>query len=348
MSLFVTDSDVQNFVIQGVNYKGGEYLGNYGYIVKMPKKSKLRIGFDQSTSQTGLAVKTVEDNRLIALFDFINLGGKIQNTTFSEMIVHTLAEMFAESQVETIVIEKPFQGKGARTHETLLMLKGVIRTLTVRVKGMRNAEIVEILPVTWRSEYLKDKRYTGKKKDRKKAKESAMQETGIRYPDTKMYIQGFTNPPDCCDAIGVLDGWIGKNFKGGDKSQVQVNKTMEIQYRTKYIARTSVIQNKNIFEMINRTKADWEVKERGYKLMHYNADLSYKENCLRAVSNTNEVCILVISSQEQNLVFMWETGYKLKEGELFVVVTWRENISKNLKLSPNPEHAKYLNLEMIR
>lgn len=295
------------------------YLGSIEISSKLP----LRVGFDQSSSQTGIAIKK-NNGEFLCLIDIVNYSG-LPYPLYKSMLGLKIEQIFNNCTVEICVVEKMWGGN-KDAFELLSELGRFISGYKYIMEGWRNAEISEILPNVWRSSYLCDKKYKGQfTKD--KVKIAAMKEGIERYPQLHNYgnfhMEG-SHPNDSFDALGILEGYEDKTFsKDGVMRKISntINPTNH-----KYSIHTFVCKDmEDLTNTINE-----HCPRRLCEEYEFNEDFSFKENIRRATSITNKIVILKVMSDVVKIQLMWSSGMVIERDELVYVVGWRNTINTKL------------------
>lgn len=317
----------------GVAFANGKYIRSPVYTDEFHFKPgpKVDIAFDQSTSQTGIALK-LHGGPVLCIVDFINRG------TYSKEVYQELLKMFLESflkglDVQYVVYEDPVErSKTVMTRNILMELRGFIKTLAVRIPEMRNATFVEVNIGTWRKHYLKDPIYKGRRKQTELVKIAAMDETLRRFPVFKDYVDTFRKPPDSMDAVGILEGWTSEYFTNSKMETIRINKCMPIIYNLSYYHEIVRISADTMREFL-RSRFGAMVRTRGYKVLAYNGDISLEDNALRAASAYNEYCLILITARKDVQAVRWEAKADLQPGEVYAILSYRRELTNTLPLN---------------
>ena len=295
------------------------YLGN----ISISTKDRIRIGVDQSSSQTGIAVKKCNGD-LVCLIDIVNYSG-IPYHLYKSMLGLKLEQIFNNCTVEMCIVEKMWGGN-KDSFEMLSELGRFIAGYKYIMEGWRNAEISEILPNVWRSSYLSDKIYKGQfTKD--KVKIAAMKEGIRRYPQLHSYghfhMEG-SHPNDSFDALGILEGYEDKTFSD-DGSMRRISNTIK-PTNHKYTMHTFICTD---LDDLNNT-IEQHCPRRLREEYEFNSEFSFRENMRRATSITNKIVILKITQDVVKIQLMWMFGMVIERDELVYIVGWRNSINTKL------------------
>lgn len=331
----VTPEQANGFIIRAVDDEGNILHSRYPEYPEILTTDKLLVGFDQSTTQTGMFVKTVDGTPVLTV-DFVNKIS-LPHALYEQMMLIMLKKMFTAHKVELVVIEKPFGQKSKISFEAMIKLKGFMETLMYTIPSFNGVKLGEIYPQSWRKEFLKNPKYNGRKKATSDLKQCAREESVDRYPNLATYMYAFAGGvPDSADAIGVLEGYLATNYKGGFKV---INTTMKANFAVKYDYFIAHIKPDEVkmFLQEQSPQVGWY---RGFDIVLYNPDLTLANNCQRAVSETNKIMFLAVTDLMQTSIMMWESGIPMKEGNVYYIVCWRENIDERFGLNGTEENKK--------
>lgn len=296
-----------------------KFLGN----VHIDCDKPLRIAFDQSSSQTGIAVKK-NNGEFVCLIDIIN-SSYINYNLYKAMLGLKIEQIFNSSTVEMCIVEKMWGGNKT-AYEMLSELGSFISGFKYILEGWRNAEVSEILPNVWRSAYLKDPKYKGQfTKD--KVKVAALKEGIARYPQLHnygMFYKEGNHVNDSFDALGILEGYEEKTFSA-DGSMRKVANTMSptnhaYSYKAFICEDLTDLKETIISECPERTAIEYE----------YNDAFPFHENIRRATSVTNKIVYMRVDSSVTKIQLMWRYGVTMEKDDLVYIVGWRDRISTKL------------------
>ena len=291
--------------------------------IKLNPKEPVRIGFDQSSSQTGLAVKK-SNGELLCLIDFVN-SSRLPFNLYKSMLGMKIEQIFQTAEVEICVIEKMWGGN-KKSYEMLTSLGDFITGFKYIMPGWKSTEIASILPNVWRSAYLKGPEYKGMfTKD--KVKIAALKEGVKRYPFLRNYGYNYgegKHVNDSFDALGIIEGYEEKTFSE-DGSMRRVANTMtptnhNYTYRLFCVDDLTDLKNTIEREAPRRASVEYE----------FNKDFPFYENIHRATTVTNKIVFMRIDDKVTRIQLMWRYGIPLGKDELIYIVGWRDNISSKL------------------
>ena len=318
----------------------GRYYYHKGWIdpVTFKAGSKVDLAFDQSTSHTGIAVK-LHGGQLVCLIDFVNKGLPSKEI-YMEFLKEYVTGLVKGLDVQYVVYEDPVErSRTVQTRSILLELRGFIKTLGVTVPELEDARFVEINIGTWRKHFLKSPEYQGRRKKTELVKVATMEETLKRYPKFEQYADSFRSVPDSMDAVGILEGWTSEYFATPEMDIIRVNRCMTPIYSLSYNYCIEVVTRDNIREKL-RDKFGAMVMVRGYRILAFNGEFNVADNALRASSNFNEYCVILITQRKDSQAVRWEAGVDLRPGEVYAVICQRSNTTNQLPMYPLDEEER--------
>lgn len=296
---------------------------NFTGDVSIACREPLRIGVDQSSSQTGIAVKK-NTGELVCLIDLVNTSC-IGYNLYRSMLGLKLEQIFNNAQVEMCIVEKMWGGN-KNSYEMLSNLGDFISGYKYILEGWSNAEISEILPNVWRSAYLASPEYKGMfTKD--KVKVAAMKEGVKRYPN--LYNYGYyeydgNHINDSFDALGILEGYEEKTFSTDGTMRKVANTMTPTNHNYSYKALFA--NNDDILtELIKEHCPQRKTVE-----YEYNSDFTFYENVRRATSVTNKVVFMLVNDNVAKIQMMWRFGKVIPKEQKVYLVGWRDRISTKL------------------
>ncbi len=296
----------------------------YGEEIFFNCRDPVIVGWDQSASCTGMAIVSKERD-LVGLVEFVNKGLPDQHY-FQIMLERTVSVMLGNLNIELFILEKHYRGSQARrSHESLARLKFFIEDMRFRHSIFEKVEIKDIYAQSWKSEYLKDKRYKGSfgKGD---VKDATCYECVRRYPDLSSFRLRCSRTMDGFDAMGLTYGWIGKNY---DEFGIKkVNKSMQNSSRHG-IAVT--INKYKLSEIKKKAEEFHKLNSNDIEVIKLDENLTLRENASRYTNNTNKVGITSVSHGSLfALEIMWRDLELLESDEGYLLSIRRCKKKKSL------------------
>lgn len=302
---------------------GKVYHQNFLGGIRVASDVPVRIGVDQSSSQTGLAVKK-STGEFLCLIDFVN-SSHINYQLYKSMLGLKIEQLFGDVEVEMCVVEQMWGGND-KSYKMLSNLADYIKGFKYIIPSWSKAEVAEILPNVWRSAYLKSPEYKGMfTKD--KVKRAAMKEGIKRYPQLDHY--GYYHAEgshinDSFDALGILEGYEEKTFSS-DRTMRKVANTFNTTNCNYSYTLFSCEDKEDLFNAMQRN-----CPNRQYVEYEYNNDFPFHENVHRVASVTNKVVYMKVDDDVARIQLMWRYGTVITKDELLYLVGWRDRVSDKL------------------
>lgn len=316
-----------------------EYSDSNGRLKLISNKEYI-IGLDMSMTQSGIAILDA-DWKVVSMIDLINNGEKKDN-----YLTHLRAifnSNFKKLNIKFVILEEQIATENGRmVYGKMSELQGSILSMS----GIFGVNMNRIKPQVWKSEFLKDDRYKGRRKKTIDSKISAGEEVERRFPYCKKYIDTMTNFSkaeqgyicDSCDAVGLAIGYLELNY-GDDKSLSTriVNKTMDYEARhditKKFYAlnyKTGELRGKKDFsseEYITYLDKIFEneVRDFGKITLMFNPELDLNENIRRCTSTFREICFILVKDVKSCVKIQWESELDMRENEVMLIVCHSTN-----------------------
>lgn len=197
-----------------------EYFQDYQEATSLildPEKC-YQIGFDQSSSNTGIFIKDFKNTEAHMIEVQRNKGQDASEYIFDlEMFLHQLAE---GCTISHIVYERPIKTESYRSAQVLFQLEGTIRSLGKRYPEFKSATIDNIENAAWRAQVV-DKQLESVY-GRKDVSRISINHI---FPWTTKYGFSLYKDNDIFEAMGVLFGWfmvsfdpLGRQYVRGDRT----------------------------------------------------------------------------------------------------------------------------------
>lgn len=270
------------------------------------EKTPLLVGIDQSTSQTGLCITTL-GGRVVYLIDIINTSASINRETFIKMFEKWMLNNFKQFNFKTVVYEE--MGQNARQESARKLLKKITAIIEKVCINSLHTEYVAINNGTWKKHFLKDPKYTGRKHLREDVKLAVQEHAMELYPNAIGYIKA-SGGRDSCDAMGIALGYLEEAYVNPKKQWRQVNKTMK-----DFPIRTFEYRVKGIDDLKTL------VKENDYKLLWYNGEMTFEDNCFRAINWNSKGAVLYVRDAKGLRLAKWDSDKIIKDNKCLLVVT---------------------------
>lgn len=316
-----------------------EFQDNNGRL-KLKSEDEYILGLDMSTTQSGIAILDTDWN-IVSMIDLINNGEKKDD--YLNHLRAVFNSNFKRLKIKLVVLEEQIATENGRMiYGKMSELQGSVLSMS----GIFGVNMNRIKPQVWKSSFLKDPRYKGRRQSTLDSKISAGDEVERRFPKCGKYIDTMTQFSkanqgyicDSCDAVGLALGYLELNY-GTDKSMStrSVNKTMN--YENKHdITRKFYALNVKTGEL--RTKKQFsteeyityldqifvnEIRDFGKITLLYNPALDLNENIRRCTSTFSEICFILVRDKKSCVKIQWESELDLHEGEVMLIVCYSTN-----------------------
>ena len=284
-----------------------------------------QIGIDQSTTQTGIAIKTYDTNKLVYMLDYIN-EGMLHYKDYIGMFVTALEYLLRQIPVKRLVYEEHSHIRGDSKYASKVLRNLADNISKVQLK-FPSTEFCTTSPVVWRSTFLPKDIYKGRMKDNN-IKLYVVEECLRRYPNIIKYKSYVGDSYDSFEALGILDGFLEGNFTPDGRRIV--TRDLPIEYNHYCI--------KNLRIYSERTKATFldefkeEIKKRGFVQLVHNEDMALDELSRRATTNFKEVILIPLKRNKEYNIYLWDYGIEAKDDEIICLICYRENKTNKITL----------------
>lgn len=264
------------------------------------------LGIDQSTSCTGICLKSA-DRKFLILLDVIRDKSMMREDFYRDL--HRIIKNFSVDQDFMIVAnEKPVPSAKRYTHDVLLELLGRLNAWIDDMPEFEGAQHGQVFPQTWKS-LVMDKT---KGKGRMNIKSEIAADLVDKYPELKYYYNfHHTGDYDSFDALGILDGYIAYAFT--PDGYPQIHGTIEKRHVSLVLYDWVDFTNDFTYEENIRNALGDNISVFEPYILHYNQRYSLYENIRMASSNFD--CVATILPESQLQQFRWKFGIDVDEHE---------------------------------
>lgn len=279
----------------------------------------INVAIDQSTSQIGVAIADASNDKLLMLGDLQNLGFP-SKYEFKQYFLHFMQNNFEGRTIQYFFYEIPVEhASNLYSRRALNDLMAFVEEMPQHIQSLKQARMLACNNLVWKSHFLKDPRYKGRRKRTEDVKLAAAEEALARFPWIHFHLQHFSKPADSCDAIGILYGAfeemrspsLGKQF-------MQINRLMPNGPAVKNYTFTEAVSIEQIPEFIKR-----EFHTESYTIVEFNPNMDIKENIQRwCRNNRGPACIIVLNPKAEQIV-RWESKIDKEPGQLYAIFTER-------------------------
>lgn len=293
----------------------------------------INVALDQSTSQIGMCITDAETDDLLGIADICNLGFPTV-FDFKQYFLALMKCNLFDSRIRHFFYEIPLEhGKNMRARRVLNDLREFISEFPHYIPSLESANMIEINNRTWKTHYLADPIYTGRKSRTEDVKLSAMNETMARFPGLERYCMSFSHPPDSCDAVGIMYGGLEEIRSSFSKDFMRINRTMEQSTGASYSAIGILSSWGTLLDDINANSGVFQ-EHYGFEVVEFNPKMSLKENCSRWVAGHNRVAYAIVLDSKSQQVVRWEYNLPIimdPSQQFYVIRIGRKNPAPGLK-----------------
>ena len=278
------------------------------------------IGLDQATNKTGCCFMDFDTRQVLAVMDLINLGFPSKFMYF-QAIYNFMSNHIADENVVHFVYEIPLEhASNSYVRRALESMRLFIKDFKKWIPSLSKTNMVEINNQTWRSLFLKDPCYKGRRKTRRDAKLAAQEEAAKRCSDMAAYLYSSEDPPDSCDAVGIAYGALEEIYSSRDPKIRRPNRTMpKTSAKVKY--EVIPLAPENLDEILKSRFFAYLPDH--FELLEFNPEMSVEENCKRYSCNNSSLGIIPITDSKVCSELKWETGQELESGQIYICFCWR-------------------------
>lgn len=163
-----------------------------------------QISFDQSTSNTGMFIKSLDNTEAYMVEMRKDSGVGPDDYIFMlEMLIHKICGDIAATH---LIYERPIKTENYRSSQVLFQLEGMIRALPRRYSEFKAARLDSIENPSWRRVAILPQ---FKNYERKVASEQSIKEI---YPWSCHYGNSIGKDRDIFEAMGTMFGWFFNSF----------------------------------------------------------------------------------------------------------------------------------------
>lgn len=299
--------------------KGVVGFKTYPQFFKLPENYTYSVGFDSSHTNTGVAVKIKEEDRVAIIFEIENPHRLIPRGVYIEQLIYTLDHVFQGAKIDLIVAEEPY-GK-----ENFMNLKTLVSRIQNRVKAFQDSEFKTILPNVWRSGFLDKAKYKGRF-TRDKVKSAVMEEVLERHPQLAEFITLSGEDLDGFEALGVLEGYEAKN-NDTESGLRKINTSMK-DYSHKYTLKVICSTQDELVDNIKKEIGD--ILHFPIEVLKYAEDLTLEENAKRSTGEVKDkIIVSLIPYSKVYFILNWRKDEWVDETspKRYFMVAYRQNIT---------------------
>lgn len=269
------------------------------------------IGFDQSSSNTGMIIKNYNNTEVYLCEVSKSKSMDAYESMFQlEMFLKKMCE---GTNIAYLIYERPILTEFYRSTRVAFALEGIIKQLPKRYECFRPAELGHIENPAWRSRVIPEMFSHVPKKD------AAMLSLYSEYPWIKYYGCSIGKDNDIFEAIGVLFGWYRASFDKQGRPLVREDS---------YNGAIGCF----ILPDVSAEEVSIAFKERGFdsRYLMANPELSLYQNVAKAAIE-DVVTVVQFEDIHSQLLLYIEAGYSFKPlDKISVVVVTPNHISSKI------------------
>lgn len=291
---------------------------HYNFSLILPENLVYDVALDQSSSCTGIAIFST-DNQLKILLELARDTGNKE--TFYRDVKQVLANIVKGRVVRLVICEDPPPVKGKMySSRVLLELRGRVESWMEIIPEFNSAKFCSIFPQSWKT-LVMDK---SKGKGRSSVKKCIAEDVTDIFECFRIYYNNaFNKDYDGFDAVGILEGYRRYAFSPEGIPLIcgtqEKRHTSFVWYR--YIPVEFIKDKQKLNEVFGNCIT--QVKPE-FKL--YNTRYNKHQNIRMASSNT-EHCIYTLLSDKEFDVLKWK--YDLEKKDDYVLLMYVMNEARN-------------------
>lgn len=148
------------------------------------------LGIDPATKHLGMALAT-HTGEVVALFDIINMGFP-DKESFRTCYLEFMQNNMPDLNITHTIYEIPVEASNNRTAlQALNVLRDFISRFPKYIPNWRDIEMTEVNNYTWKTHFLANPKYKGRRKSTSLVKQAVMEEAYSIYPWTGDYSHIF-------------------------------------------------------------------------------------------------------------------------------------------------------------
>lgn len=307
-----------------INFEPREFTSNFlpephtQFELVLPKKLTYDVALDQSSSCTGIAIFSTDEQVKILLEVARDTG---ERETFYRDVKSILSNIVKDRKIRLVICEDPPPVKGQMyTSRVLLELRGRVSEWMEEIPAFEEAEFRSIFPQSWKT-LVMDK---SKGKGRSSKKKCIAEDIVDQYECFRSYFNyGISKDYDGFDAVGILTGY--KRYAFTPEGIPLICGTQEKRHTSfvwyRYVPLEFVQDKQKLNEIFGMSIV--QVKPE-FKM--YNNRYNKHQNIRMASSNSNH-CVYTLLSDKEFDTLKWKFDLEKKEDHVLLMYVMNE--SKN-------------------
>ena len=292
--------------------------------LKLQTNNVYRIGIDQSSSCTGIAIQDVSKDTTI-LIDFKRDSNDKEG--FYRDLKYFIKKIIHGISIQYFVYEKPIYTPNQRyTSRMLIELSGRVQEWVTEFEELQGATVVDsVFPQSWQSLVVD----SSKGKNRMRKKECIADDLCDLYPEFRGYLdQHYSKDLDAFDALGILTGY--EKYAYTPDGIPMICGTIEKRHTSlvcySYMPVADAMDLDSLTSCLGEARSVFKPVFKMFNLSKNKADN------IRMASSNNP-CVITLFPDKYLQEFRWMFNFDPEEG--WVMVAFIFNMSKFTKSSMN-------------
>lgn len=282
------------------------FYGTGPMLTKLP--FKIHIAFDQSSTQTGVAICD-ENGVLICVIDIIN-NGLPNSDTYVRMLRKWINNNLDGLDIGYIICERAEQNARQQyVKKVLQKLIGVLEDFAADY----NKVCYQIDNKVWKKHFLKDEKYKGRRVKTELVKPAVVERATEIQPNLQYYYR-FMKSTDSADAIGILYGFADECFVDGFKSNMKVNTIMPLAPRRVFTIIFVTIEE--FAELVKRRPDTYH----GMQVIAYNDSMTLEDNARRIINFFDKGAVVYTNNEKTRMVWQFTADKELTLDHVMIVL----------------------------
>lgn len=280
-----------------------KYYGTKQFLNKI--SIPINIGFDQSSTQTGISIMDNKGN-LLCVIDIQNCG--MPSEEYTKYFYKWLQNNLSYQTINYIICERAEQN--APQQYVKIILQNLIKSIDKFALSI-GSTLYQIDNKTWKKWYLSEEKFKGRRIKTSLVKPAIVEKTVDLYPQLESYYKSLRGT-DSADAVGICYGFSHELFVKGFSGMQKICVLMHT-----FPLRDYAMEFLTIDEVKARLESDSLLSK--MRIVMYNTDFTLEDNALRAI-NYYTVPVLLTTTDKKTLVLFKYTSDRDVNSDLALLV----------------------------
>lgn len=295
---------------------------SYNVNITLPSDREYLIGFDQSTTCTGIYICDTK-MELHILFDFMKT--EKDNKDFFKELKFFIRKIVKGGKFVLVLSEKPVPSKYKTAGNMLRELKGKLGEWVADTEELCMAKEDDIFPQSWKSEVVDKSKGKGRFND----KYEVAKDVVSLVPCIEAYLYRCPSKDyDSFEACGLVHGYLKSRIS--ESGMRKIAGTVENSHHTvvfyKYLTKEEIQDKKILWDGF-----DFPLSKCNETYLEYNEDYSFYQN-IKMASSTNEFVMTMLTKPLDVLSVMWNFMIKPASGKYMVMFIMRKKLITQAQL----------------